>query len=74
VIDDGVPVAVGAISQAEGKATGSGSKRNPSHPTSKSANRVMTNGTITSQVNHLGILEKAEPIRAFKTSGRVIKR
>ena len=24
--------------------------------------------------DHLGILEKAEPIRDFKTSGRVIKR
>src|SRR5437773_12019454 len=63
----------GPISQAEGNVTGSGSKRNPSHPTSKRANRVITNGTITWGMNHSGILEKAGPIRAFKISGRVIK-
>src|SRR6266550_5351383 len=61
----------GPISQAEGKVTVSGSKRNPSHPTSKRANRVIANGVITTP--HSGILERAVPIRAFKTSGRVIK-
>src|SRR5437762_14269632 len=59
------------ISQAEGNVTVSGSKRTPSHPTSRRANRVIANGVITSP--HSGILEKAVPIRAFKTSGRVIK-
>src|SRR5437870_7223417 len=61
----------GPISQAEGNVTVSGSKRTPSHPTSNRANRVIANGVITSP--HSGILEKALPIRAFKTSGRVIK-
>ena len=71
MIDPGVLVAIGADLPGRGKG---GRKRNPSHPTSKSAKRVMTTETTTSQRNHSGILEKAEPIRAFKTSGRVIKR